>query len=65
MFVDLGGDVEKLIEVVLNKGVSIEKIIFIYGYLDYVGGIVVIVEYYGVFIVGLYIGDKFWLDVFM
>lgn len=65
VFVDFGGDIEKLISVVLNKGVNIEKIILIYGYLDYVGGMVVIVEYYNVFIVGLYVGDKFWLDVLM
>lgn len=49
----------------VSYGVSIKKIILIYGYLDYVGGILVVVKYYDVFIVGLYIGDKFWLDVFM
>ncbi|MFC3053112.1 MBL fold metallo-hydrolase [Kordiimonas pumila] len=61
-FVDPGGDVQKLREVVDKLGVNITKIILTHGHLDHAGGSQDLKEQLGLPIIGPHKDDKFWLD---
>lgn len=38
------------------------QILLMYGYFDYVGVVVELVQYYGVLVIGLEKEDEFWLE---
>lgn len=45
-----------------DNGVEVEKIVFMYGYIDYIGGVVELVKVLFVFVEGLYEVDKLLID---
>lgn len=60
--IDLGGDIECILVVVQQYGVCIEKILFMYGYVDYCVVVDVLCMQFGVFIEGLQKDEVFWID---
>jgi len=60
--VDPGGDVSKVIELIDELGLSLEKILLTHGHLDHVGGVAELIERYQVPIEGPHIDDKFWIE---
>ena len=59
-FVDPGGEVEKLVAVAAERGVTIEKIMLTHGHLDHAGAAAALSEKYGVPIEGPH-RDEDWL----
>ena len=59
-FVDPGGEVEKLVAVAAERGVTIEKIMLTHGHLDHAGAAAALSETYGVPIEGPH-RDEDWL----
>ncbi len=60
--VDPGGDVDRLLSVVEENGVTLEKLLLTHGHLDHAGGTAEIAERLGLPIEGPHEGDKFLLD---
>ncbi len=60
--VDPGGDVERLLSVVEEHGVALEKLLLTHGHLDHAGGTAELAERFDLPIEGPHIGDKFLLD---
>lgn len=60
--IDFGGDVRKIFMVVYENKVIIEKVLIMYGYMDYVGVVVFIVEQFNVLIEGFYKEDFFFIE---
>lgn len=42
--IDFGGDIDCIFQVIEGEGLILVKIFVMYGYIDYVGGVVVLVE---------------------
>ena len=61
-FVDPGGDLEKLMAVAAQHGVTIEKLLVTHGHIDQCGLTGVLAEQLGVPIEGPHQDDKFWID---
>jgi hydroxyacylglutathione hydrolase len=62
-FVDPGGDLDRLLGVAADKGVSIEKLLVTHGHIDHCGETGVLAERLGVPIEGPHPDDKFWIDM--
>lgn len=60
--IDPGGDVDRLLDIVVSKGLKLEKILLTHGHLDHAGGAAEIRRRTGARIIGPNIQDKFWLD---
>jgi hydroxyacylglutathione hydrolase len=60
--VDPGGDVERILQVVGDNGVILEKILLTHGHLDHAGGVAELASRNGLPIEGPHIGDQFWID---
>ncbi|MBK8907432.1 MAG: MBL fold metallo-hydrolase [Rhodospirillales bacterium] len=60
--VDPGGDIDRILAAVSDKGVTIEKILLTHGHLDHAGGTADLAERKGVPIEGPHVDDKFWID---
>jgi glyoxylase-like metal-dependent hydrolase (beta-lactamase superfamily II) len=60
--IDPGGDVARLIEVVRQQGLTLEKIWITHGHLDHAGGAAALQEATGVPIEGPHPDDSFWID---
>lgn len=60
--VDPGGDAEKIIRAVAEKGVQVSQILLTHGHLDHVGAAAELAAHYGVQIIGPHKRDAFWLD---
>ncbi|WP_437608992.1 MBL fold metallo-hydrolase [Erwinia sp. V71] len=60
--VDPGGDAEKIIRAVAEKGVQVSQILLTHGHLDHVGAATELAAHYGVQIIGPQKRDAFWLD---
>lgn len=60
--VDPGGDAEKIIRTVAEKGVQVSQILLTHGHLDHVGAAAELAAHYGVQIIGPHKRDAFWLD---
>ncbi len=61
-FVDPGGDLDRLLAVATEQGVTIEKLLVTHGHIDHCGLTGVLAEQLGVPIEGPHIEDKFWID---
>ncbi|MGB7404541.1 MAG: MBL fold metallo-hydrolase [Pacificimonas sp.] len=60
--VDPGGDLDKLKQVVAEKGVTLEKLLVTHGHLDHCGMTKVLAEELGLKIEGPHPEDAFWID---
>lgn len=61
--VDPGGEVERLLAEVAQRGLTLEKILLTHGHLDHVGAAVEIRERLGIPIIGPQREEQFWLDL--
>ena len=60
--VDPGGDIEKILDVVAQVGVTLEKIFLTHGHMDHAGATAELAERFNLPVEGPHIGDKFWID---
>jgi len=60
--VDPGGDVTRILSVVEQQGVTVEKILLTHGHLDHVGGTEAIADTLNVPVIGPEKQDLFWLE---
>ncbi|MFA7440403.1 MAG: MBL fold metallo-hydrolase [Sphingomonadaceae bacterium] len=61
-FTDPGSDLDHLLSVAKEQGVSIEKLLVTHGHIDHCGETGVLAERLGVPVEGPHIDDKFWID---
>jgi glyoxylase-like metal-dependent hydrolase (beta-lactamase superfamily II) len=61
-FVDPGGEVDRLLEVLGQRGATLEKILVTHGHIDHCGGVAELAERAGVPIEGPQREDRFWID---
>lgn len=59
--VDPGGDIDDILEVVQEKGVSVERILLTHGHIDHIGGAGELAKRLGVPIEGPHVGDEEWI----
>ena len=62
-FTDPGGDLDHLMKVATENGVTIEKLLVTHGHIDHCGLTGVLAERLGVPIEGPHPDDKFWIDM--
>jgi hydroxyacylglutathione hydrolase len=62
-FTDPGGDLDHLLKVAEEQGVTIEKLLITHGHIDHCGLSGVLAERLGVPIEGPHPDDKFWIDM--
>lgn len=62
-FTDPGGDLDHLLKVAAENGVTIEKLLVTHGHIDHCGLTGVLAERLGVPIEGPHPDDKFWIDM--
>lgn len=62
-FVDPGGDLDHLLKVAAEQGVTIEKLLVTHGHIDHCGLTGVLAQRLGVPIEGPHPDDKFWIDM--
>ena len=60
--VDPGGDVDRLLSVVRERKVSVERVLVTHGHIDHAGGAAELAERLAVPIEGPHIEDRFWID---
>lgn len=60
--IDPGGDVERILQVVAEHGVSVEKIVLTHGHIDHIGGATDLAERLGVPVVGPHRADQMLID---
>ncbi|MDO9467075.1 MAG: MBL fold metallo-hydrolase [Thiobacillus sp.] len=61
--IDPGGEAERLLAEVAQRGLTLEKILLTHGHLDHVGAAVELREALGIPIVGPERSEQFWLDL--
>lgn len=61
-FVDPGGEVDRLLAVVEEQGLILEKILITHGHIDHAGGAAELSERAGIPIEGPHPDDAFWID---
>ncbi|MEK9725351.1 MAG: MBL fold metallo-hydrolase [Rhodospirillaceae bacterium] len=61
-FVDPGGEVDRLLAVAEDQGVTPVKILLTHGHMDHAGGVAEMVEHLGIPVEGPHADDKFWID---
>jgi hydroxyacylglutathione hydrolase len=62
VFIDPGGDLERLKAAATEQNVTIEKLLLTHGHIDHAGGARKLADELGVRIEGPHIADKFWID---
>ncbi|MFA7607227.1 MAG: MBL fold metallo-hydrolase [Rhodocyclaceae bacterium] len=60
--VDPGGDIERILQVVKELGVSVEKILITHGHIDHAGATAALARALGVPVEGPHEGDRFWIE---
>lgn len=60
--VDPGGDIEKILDAIMDEGVTVEKILLTHGHLDHCGVSKQIRDQLNIPIEGPHIDDQFWID---
>jgi glyoxylase-like metal-dependent hydrolase (beta-lactamase superfamily II) len=60
--VDPGGDLERLMDVVKQQGVTLESILVTHGHLDHVGGVAALSKQLSLPIIGPHLEDEFWIQ---
>ena len=61
-FVDPGGEVDRLFEVLAKRGATLEKVLVTHGHIDHCGGVAEVAERAGVPIEGPHPDESFWID---
>ena len=61
-FIDPGGEVDRLLAVADDQGVTIVKILITHGHMDHAGGVADMSERLEIPIEGPHEDDKFWID---
>ena len=61
-FIDPGGEVDRLLAVADENGVTLEKILITHGHIDHAGGAAELSERAGIPIEGPHLDDSFWID---
>ncbi|MBT0726942.1 MBL fold metallo-hydrolase [Rosenbergiella australiborealis] len=62
VLIDPGGDAQKIIQIVAQQPIQIEKILLTHGHLDHVGAANVLAEHYRVPMIGPHQDDRFLFD---
>ena len=62
-FTDPGGDLDRLLSVAAERGVTVEKILLTHGHIDHCALAGVLAEWIGVPIEGPHRDDKFWIEL--
>ncbi|MCV6587472.1 MAG: MBL fold metallo-hydrolase [Marinobacterium sp.] len=60
--VDPGGDVARVLSIVQEKGLELEKILLTHAHIDHAGGTAELAERAGIPVEGPHEGDQFWID---
>ncbi|HRH88192.1 MAG TPA: MBL fold metallo-hydrolase [Rubrivivax sp.] len=60
-FVDPGGEVDRLFEVLAQRGATLEKVLVTHGHIDHCGGVAEVAERAGVPIEGPHPDESFWI----
>lgn len=60
--IDPGGEVERILEVVRELDVDVEKVLVTHGHLDHAGAVFALSQELGVPIEGPHEGDRFWIE---
>ncbi|WP_299439423.1 MBL fold metallo-hydrolase [uncultured Rhodospira sp.] len=60
--IDPGGDIDRVLSVVADKGVTLEKILLTHGHLDHIAGAGTLADRLGVPIEGPHRDEAFWID---
>lgn len=60
--IDAGGEVERLLEEVNQRGLKLTKLLLTHGHIDHAGGVTDLKAQTGVPIIGPHKEDQFWLD---
>ena len=60
--VDPGGDIARILSIVQEKGVTLEKILLTHAHIDHAGGTAELAERTGAPIEGPHTGDLFWIE---
>jgi glyoxylase-like metal-dependent hydrolase (beta-lactamase superfamily II) len=60
--VDPGGDLDRLMDVVKQQGVTLESILVTHGHLDHVGGVAALSKQLSLPIIGPHLEDEFWIQ---
>lgn len=60
--VDPGGDIDKILAAVEERGLKLEKILLTHGHLDHVGGTAPIARQLGIPVEGPHKADQFWIE---
>lgn len=61
--VDPGGDIERILAVVAEKGVNLRQILLTHGHMDHVGGTAALAAQLQLPIIGPHVDDLFWIDM--
>ena len=61
-FVDPGGEVDRLFEVLEKRGATLEKVLVTHGHIDHCGGVAEVAGRAGVAVEGPHPDDRFWID---
>lgn len=61
--IDPGGEVDRLLDEVAQRGLTLEKILLTHGHLDHVGAAAELRDRLGIPIVGPHRDEQFWLDL--
>ncbi|MGL6109624.1 MAG: MBL fold metallo-hydrolase [Rubrivivax sp.] len=61
-FVDPGGEVDRLFELLAKRGATLEKVLVTHGHIDHCGGVAELAARAGVPIEGPHRDDAFWID---
>jgi len=61
-FVDPGGEVDRLLELLAQRGATLEKVLITHGHIDHCGGAAELAERAGVPIEGPHPDESFWID---
>jgi hydroxyacylglutathione hydrolase len=60
--IDPGGEVDRLLAAIADRGLTVEKIWITHGHMDHAGGTAALQEATGAPIEGPHLEDKFWID---
>lgn len=60
--VDPGGEIDRLLTVIADEGLTLEKVLLTHGHIDHAGGTVELARRTGVAIEGPQEEDRFWID---
>ncbi|WP_374278133.1 MBL fold metallo-hydrolase [Azonexus sp.] len=60
--IDPGGDIDRVLGVLADEGLTLAKVLVTHGHIDHAGGVAALVEKTGVPVEGPHAEDRFWID---